>query len=86
MYGAMIGSFVHLFSFVLQKNFLCLIHCCASIALYFYDALSLSLFLSLSQIFYHPLLRLNLISEEDHCKIFGNIQIILTLHEGIYYI
>ncbi|CAI8048008.1 Neuroepithelial cell-transforming gene 1 protein [Geodia barretti] len=34
-------------------------------------------------IFYHPLLRLNLISEEDHCKIFGNIQIILTLHEDL---
>ena len=34
------------------------------------------------QIFFHPMLRLNLISEEDHCKIFGNIQTILTLHEG----
>ena len=34
------------------------------------------------QIFYHPLLRLNLVSEEEHCKIFGNIHTILSLHEG----
>ena len=38
------------------------------------------------QIFFHPMLRLNLISEEDHCKIFGNIQTILTLHEGTLYL
>lgn len=28
------------------------------------------------------MLRLNLITEEDHCLIFGNIQAILALHEG----
>ena len=39
-------------------------------------------FVDFLQIFFHPLLRLNLISAEDHCKIFGNIQIILGLHEG----
>ena len=38
--------------------------------------------LYLYQIFYHPLLRLNLVSEEEHCKIFGNIHTILSLHEG----
>lgn len=35
------------------------------------------------QIFFHPMLRLQLISEEDHCKIFGNIQTILSLHESM---
>ncbi|KAL5474456.1 hypothetical protein EMCRGX_G026404 [Ephydatia muelleri] len=34
-------------------------------------------------IFFHPMLRLQLISEEDHCKIFGNIQTILSLHENL---
>ncbi|XP_064398733.1 neuroepithelial cell-transforming gene 1 protein-like [Halichondria panicea] len=35
-------------------------------------------------IFYHPLLRLRLITEEEHCKIFGNIQTILALHEEMF--
>jgi len=29
------------------------------------------------------MLRLELISEEDHSRIFGNIQAILPLHEGM---
>lgn len=34
-------------------------------------------------IFFHPMLRLGLVSEEGHCKIFGNIQTILSLHEDL---
>ena len=30
------------------------------------------------------MLRLELISEEDHSRIFGNIQAILPLHEGMH--
>ena len=35
------------------------------------------------QIFYHPMLRLGLVSEEEHCQLFGNLQTILSLHEGL---
>ena len=31
------------------------------------------------------MLRLELISEEDHSRIFGNIQAILPLHEGMHF-
>lgn len=34
------------------------------------------------QVFFQPMLRLNLLSAEEHCRIFGNIQNLLPLHEG----
>ena len=29
------------------------------------------------------MLRLGLVSEEEHCQLFGNLQTILSLHEGL---